>query len=435
MQVSVEKTSELNRKMTVSIPHTVFEAKIETRLKTLAKEVKIDGFRPGKAPSHVVKRLYGERVLGEVTGDLIQTTYFEALQQQELVPAGQPHIHPSEVETGFEYIAEFEVYPEIALDGITQLTVTRPLAEVTEADVDNMILKLRQQKKTWQSVERASEAGDQITINFTGVAEGENFTNGKAENFKVEIGASQMIPGFEDQLLGLAAGGVKTFSLAFPENYNNQQLAGKTAEFEVEVLSVEAPILPEVDAEFIKAYGVEEADINSFRADVRNNMERELVQGLKSRLKNSVLDTLYDSVSVTLPNVLVDQELQNVLKPYAERAKQLKLKLEDLQLPVEAFENQARRRVALGLILGEIIRKNEITIDAGKVRSVIEDMAKSYEKPEDVVNWYYADKERLNDVQQMVLEDQAVDWIVGQSNIGEVTLSFSEVMEKQQIEA
>ena len=437
MQVSVEKTSELSRKMTVSIPPAVFEEKIETRLKSLAKEVKVDGFRPGKVPAHILKKMYGERVRGEITGDLIQSTYFEALQQENLVPAGHPHIVPAEteIESGFEYIAEFEVYPEISLAGVSQLSVVKPIATVTEADIDNMIEKLRQQKKTWSLVERAAQTGDQLTINFSGVADGENFTNGKAENFKVEIGAGQMIPGFEDQLLDLAAGAAKTFSLAFPENYNNQQLAGKTAEFEVEVVTVEEPQLPPVDAEFIKAYGVETADVAAFREDVKVNMERELVQGLKSRLKNTVLDALYANINVTLPNALIDQEVQSIMQPYAERAKKLKLKLEDLQLPVEMFENQARRRVALGLILGEVIQKNEIKIDADKVRGVIEDMAKSYEKPEDVINWYYADKNRLNDVQQMVLEDQAVDWIVSQAGISEETFSFSEVMEKQQIEA
>ncbi|OAI10436.1 trigger factor [Methylomonas koyamae] len=430
MQVSVEKTSELSRKMTVSIPDAVVQEKMETRFKTLARTVKVDGFRPGKVPASMVKKLYGDRVRNEVTGDLIQSTYFEALQQQELNPAGHPHIHPSEKTEGFEYVAEFEVYPEIALDGVSGLQIERPNATVEESDVDNMIEKLRQQKKTWNGVERAAQEGDKVLIHFSGVCEGENFTDGKVENYQVEIGGKQMIPGFEDELKGLSAGESKTFSVTFPEKYNSEKLAGKPAEFEVEMVKVEEPVLPEVDADFIKAYGVEDGDAATFRADVRANMERELAQGLKTKLKTAVMDALVEHVPVSIPNALVDQEIQALMKPYAERAKNMRLKLEDLNLPRDMFEEQAKRRVALGLILGEVIHKNELKVDADKVRSVIEDMAKSYERPEDVVNWYYADKSRLNDVQQMVLEDQAVAWIVGQAKVADVTVGFDQVMER-----
>ena len=430
MQVSVEKTSELSRKMTVSIPDAVVQEKMETRFKTLARTVKVDGFRPGKVPASMVKKLYGDRVRNEVTGDLIQSTYFEALQQQDLNPAGHPHIHPSEKVEGFEYVAEFEVYPEIALDGIGNLHIERPNATVEESDVDNMIEKLRQQKKTWNGVERASQEGDRVSIHFSGVCEGENFTDGKVENYQVEIGGKQMIPGFEDELKGLSAGESKTFSVTFPEKYNSEKLAGKPAEFEVELVKVEEPVLPEVDADFIKAYGVEDGDAVTFRADVRANMERELAQGLKNKLKTAVMDALFEHISVSIPNALIDQEIQALMKPYAERAKNMRLKLEDLNLPRDMFEEQAKRRVALGLILGEVIHKNELKVDADKVRAVIDDMAKSYERPEDVVNWYYADKSRLNDVQQMVLEDQAVAWIVSQAKVADVTVGFDQVMER-----
>ena len=432
MQVSVEKTSELSRKMTVSIPDAVVQEKMDARFKKLAREVKVDGFRPGKVPADMVKKLYGDRVKDEVAGDLIQSTYFDALQQQDLVPAGHPHIVPTDKTEGFEYIAEFEVYPEIALDGIDKLQISKPLASVADVDVENMIEKLRQQKKTWLEVERASQETDRVTIHFSGTADGENFTDGKVENYQVEIGGKQMIPGFEDELKGLAVGDSKTFSITFPEKYNSEKLAGKQAEFEIEMVKIEASVLPEVDAEFIKAYGVEEGDVSAFRSDVRANMERELLQGLKAKLKTAVMDVLYANVPVTLPNALIDQEVQALMKPYAERAKNMRLKLEDLNLPKDVFEDQARRRVALGLILGEIIQKNNISVDADKVRAAIDDMAKSYEKPEDVVNWYYADKSRLTDVQQVVLEDQAVDWVVTQAQVTEQTISFDDVMEKQQ---
>ena len=431
MQVSVEKTSELSRKMTVSVPEEVVQEKMAARLKSLAREVKIDGFRPGKVPQHVVQKMYGERVRGEIAGDLIQTTYYEALQDQNLRPAGHPHIHSSDEAEGFKYTAEFEVYPEISLDGVEQLEVARPVSTVQEADVDDMIEKLRAQKKDWKAVKRASKKHDRVTINFSGASEGENFTDGKVEAYQVEIGANQMIPGFEKNLTGLKAGDSKTFEVSFPEEYGNEKLAGKAAEFEVEVTSVEGPVLPKIDEAFIKAYGVEDGSVDSFRADIKNNMERELEQALRAKLKTAVMDALYEKIQIAVPNTLIDQEVENMMKPYVETAKRQKMKLDDLKLPRDIFEEQAKRRVALGLILGEVIHKNDIKIDDDKVRSTIEDMAKSYERPEDVVNWYYSDKSRLNDVQQMVLEDQTIEWLVARAKVSDETINFNDVMAKQ----
>ena len=431
MQVSVEKTSELSRKLTVSLPEEMIQEKMEARFKSLAREVKIDGFRPGKVPVRVVKKMYGDKVRGEITGDLIQSTYFEALQKQELHPAGQPHIHPTEEAAGFEYTAEFEVYPEISLDGLSDLNIKRPVATVEPADQDEMVAKLREQKKQWNTVERAAVKNDRVTISFSGVCEGENFTDGKVESYSVEIGSNQMIPGFEDEIIGLVAGTNKTFEITFPEDYGNEKLAGKTAEFEMELSIVEESALPEIDEEFIKAYGVEEGTIEAFNVDIKANMERELAQGLKGKLKIAVLDALYENMKITLPNSLVDEEVQNMIKSYGENAKRQNMTLQDLDLPKEMFEEQAKRRIALGLILGEIIQKNEIKVDDNKVRSTIKDMAVSYDQPEEFVNWYYADESRLNDVKQMVLEEQTVDWIVEQVKVTDETVSFNDVMEKQ----
>jgi trigger factor len=431
MQVSVEKTSELSRKMTVSVPEEVVQEKMAARLKSLARGVKIDGFRPGKAPQHVIEKMYGDRVRGEIAGDLIQSTYYEALQDQNLRPAGHPHIHSSDETEGFKYTAEFEVYPEISLEGVEQLVLTRPVSTVQEADVNDMIERLRAQKKDWKTVERASQEHDRVTISFSGTSEGENFTDGKVDNYQVEIGAKQMIPGFEENLVGLKSGDNKTLEVTFPEEYGNEKLAGKTAQFEVEVTSIEEPVLPEIDDAFIKAYGVEDGSVDSFREDIKNNMERELEQALKGKLKTAVMDALYEKIQIAVPNTLIDQEVENMMKPYVETAKRQKMKLEDLKLPRDAFEEQAKRRVALGLILGEIIHKNDIKVDDGKVRSTIEDMAKSYERPEDVVNWYYSDKSRLNDVQQMVLEDQTIEWLVAQAKVSDEKVNFNDVMGKQ----
>lgn len=435
MQVSVEKTSELSRKMTVSVPESVVQEKMATRMKSLAREAKIPGFRPGKVPPHVVNKMFGERVRGEIANDLIQSTFGEALKNQQLNPAGQPVIDSIDESEGFRYTAIFEVYPEIVLDGLDGLQVTRTLASVEEADVDAMIEKLRLQKQVWTPVERPAQEQDRITINFSGKADDEDFTNGMVNDYPVVLGSKQMIPGFEDGLIGLSVGESKTFSATFPEGYGNTKLSGKTAEFSVEACKIEEPSLPEVDAEFIKGYGVEGSTVESFRADVKANMERELAAALLSRLKSSVLDAVYNTIQIAVPGALVEEEIDRLMQPYIETAKRQKLSLEDLQLPRGMFEPQAKRRVGLSLILGEILQQNKIALDNDKVRSTVEDMAKSYESPEEVVQWYYADKSRLADVQQMVLENQIVEWLAGKAQVSEETLPFSEVMDKAQAQA
>ncbi|MGR8932800.1 MAG: trigger factor [Gammaproteobacteria bacterium] len=430
MQVSVEKTSELSRKMTVHLPEEQIQEKMEARFKTLGREVKLDGFRPGKTPPHILKRMFGERVRSEVTGDLIESSYYEALKEQRLNPVSRPHIQPAEETStpGFTYVAQFEVYPEISLDGISQLAIKRPQATVEDTDVEAMISRLREQKKTWHSAERRSQPGDKVTIHFSGNAEGDNFTNGKIENYPVEIGSNQMIPGFEENLTGLQAGDSKTFELTFPETYGNDKLAGKQAIFEIEVLGVEAPQLPEIDADFIMNYGIENGDAEAFRNDVRDNMQRELQQALLTHLKNSVLDALYDNVQVALPTVMVDEEIETLMKPYQEAARKRKTQPQELELPRDFFEEQAKKRVALGLILSEIIQKNSLKVDENRVRTTIGNMSLNYERPEDVINWYYADEKRLNDVRQMTLENQAIDWILEQVQVDEQAMTFNEAM-------
>lgn len=432
MQVSVEQTSELSRKMTVSIPEDVIKEKVDARLKSLARDIKIDGFRPGKVPQSLIKKRYSKQVRGEISGDLIQSSYYEALQEQDLNPAGMPHIHPVEDETeGLSYIAEFEVYPEISLAGIADIEAKRPTSEVNDDDFSDMVEKLREHKKEWQAVERASQDKDQVTITFSGVCEDENFTDGKVEDFKVEIGSKQMIPGFEDELIGLEVGSNKTFEVSFPEEYTgNTKLAGKPATFEIEVTAIEEPQLPEIDADFIEEYGIESGEIEDFYADVRANMESELSTALREELKKSVLDAVYENIKVTLPKALIDREVDTMIQPYAESAKKQNMKLEDLNLPRDIFEEQAKRRVGLGLILGEIIEQNNITVDSDKLRSTLEDLAKSYESPDEVMQWYQQDETRLNEVRQMILENQTVEWISSQIKMTDDPQKFSDIVAK-----
>jgi trigger factor len=431
MQVSVEMTSELSRKMTVIVPEALVQEKVSQRLKSLAREVKIDGFRPGKVPAQVVKKMYGEQARHEVSGDLINSTFYKALEEQNINPVGRPLIEEIDQADGFKYTAVFEVYPEISLAAATQLEVVRPIASVADSDVDDMIEKLRVQKQDWLIVDRAAQTLDRVTTGFTGISEDENFTDGRIEDFKVICGEKKMIPGFEENLIGLKAGDNKVFSITFPEDYNHEKLAGKVAEFNVDITSVEEPVLPTIDEAFIAAYGISGGTVELFRADIKNNMDRELEQALRGKLKISVMNELYEKIQVTLPNALIDAEVENLLKPYIETAKRQKTNLDELNIPRDAFEEQAKRRVALGLILSEVVQKNSIEINNDKVLTTIENMAKSYERPEDVVSWYYSDEKRLDDVRQMVLEDQVIEWLVAQAKVTDETVKFSDVMDQR----
>lgn len=429
MEVSVEKTSELSRKMIVSIDEDVVQNKINERLKSLAREAKVDGFRPGKVPQKVVQKMYGARVKEKITGDLIQTNYIQALQDNDLRPAGMPHIEPIENDKGFTFSAVFEVYPDFSLDTVNTIEVNKSIASIEASDVDAMIAKLVEKKKGWQTSKQDSQAGDQMTITFSGSCEGENFTDGSVENFQVELGSKRMVAGFEDQLTGLSVGAKKTFEVIFPMDYGNEKLAGKPSEFEIEVFKIENPVLPEIDAEFIKAYGIESGGLAEFRADVESNMQRELEQGLKVRLKNSVMDALYENVSVALPKVMIDKEVESLMKSYDENAKKRKVGVNEIKPAMDDFEGQAKRRVALGLILVEIIQQNEIKAEADKVRAVIDEMAQSYADPEQVVSWYYGDQQRLAEIEQMVLEDAVVAWMLDKAIVIDELVSFKDIME------
>ena len=428
MQVSVEQTSELGRKMTITLPESAVQAQITPRLKKIAKEARIDGFRRGKVPTNVVAKMYGEHVRHEATQDLIQTSYFDALKEQGMNPAGYPHIDLSDTDEGFSYTADFEVYPVVSLEGSDQLTVSQQVATVEESDVDDMITKLREQRKTWVVVENVVAEKNRVTIDFLGNVEGETITNDKVIDYTVEMGASQMIPGFEDNLIGLKAGDTKNFTLNFPEDYPNEKLAGKAANFEVEVKQVEAAVLPEIDEEFVKAYGTESGTVEGFRNDVKENMGRELANKLKANLKNATLTALYEKINLTVPNALIDEEVEELLKPYKEMAKKNKVDLSALQLPREPFEIEAKKRIALGLIVGEIIHQNALKVDEDKVRARIEDMAKSYEKPEQVVEWYYKDENRLKDVRQMTMEEQVTEWLLEKATLTTENVDFQTVM-------
>ncbi len=429
MQVSVEATSELSRKMTVTVSEEKISQQVNSKLQSLSGNVKIDGFRPGKVPQAVVKKRYGQQVREEVVSDLIQSSFYDAVREEKLNPAGAPQIKANKIAEGegLEYEATFEIIPEFVLMPLETLEVKQFTSKVEESDIDRMVDRLRDQKKTWEMVERKSKSEDRIVISFEGVHEGENFTNGKTEDFPVIIGSGQMIPGFEDKLIGLAAGEKIEFDIEFPKEYPSEKLAGNTAHFSIEVARVEEPKLPEQDAEFVKSFGVASGDVAELRGDILSNMEREMTRALKNRTKSSVMDQLFDRNTLQLPEVLIQDELEDLLKPYRESARKHKQDLDETGLK-EQLSPLAKRRVALALILGKVIDAHGVKVDPARVRQSVEEMAASYEDPEEVVRWYYADQTRLREIENMVLEDQIVDLVIGKAKTAQEAIDFQALM-------
>ena len=429
MQVSVETTSELSRKMTVIVPEDKIRKQVDSRLQSLSSKAKIDGFRPGKVPQAVVRKRYGQQVREEVVSDLIQSSFYEAVRDEKLNPAGAPQIRANKIDEGegLEYEASFEIMPDFVPMPLETLEVKRFTSNVRDEDIQGMIQRLREQRKSWSSVGRVSAKDDRVVIAFEGTQGEESFTNGRVEDFPVVLGSGQMIPGFEDKLTGLEAGAKLDFDIDFPAEYPGEKLAGKTGHFAVEVIAVEESVMPELDADFIKSFGVETGELAGFQADIRANMEREMKRALKSRTKSSVMDQLFDRNSIQLPKVLVQDELNDLLKPYHESARKHKQPLdEDAMKP--QLEPLARRRVALALILGKLIDAHGVKVDPARVRSAVEDLAASYEDADEVVRWYYADPSRLREVENMVLEDQVVDLILEKATTKEESIDFQALM-------
>ncbi|BCU07469.1 trigger factor [Allochromatium tepidum] len=427
MQVSVEAGEGLKRRMRVDLPFDEVGAEVEKRLQQLARRAKLPGFRPGKVPMKVLRQRYNMELHQEVFGDMVQKTLYKAFEQESLMPAGMPHIEPDlDIDAGrMAYTATFEVMPEITLAPVNDKVVKRPVSELTDTDLDDMIRRLREQRKTWESVERPAQPGDQLSIGFVGTIDGEPFEGGTTDGFKLELGSGRLIPGFEDGLIGATVGETRTLDLTFPEGYQTEHLAGKPVRFDVTIESIAEPRLPEVDAEFVKSFGVEDGDVERFKADVRRNMERELKERLTARTKERVMDMLYDANPVELPKALVESEARTM----AEQMRQA-LGGGQMRLPPEMFESGAKRRVALGLILGQIIRDNDIKADPQRVRETVERMASIYEHPQEVIDYYYADADRLSSVRALVLEEQVVELMLEQAQVEDESLTFAQLTEQ-----
>lgn len=429
MQVSVETTSGLERRMTVEVPEERIDGEVQNRLKRLARTAKVKGFRPGKVPMKVVAQQYGKQVRDEVVGEVIQATYFEAINQEKLQPAGMPSIEPQVNDQGksLQYTATFEVMPEVELADLSGTKLEKVVAEVSDEDLEKMIDNLRQQRAEWKPVKRKAKKGDRLNIDFKGTIDGEEFSGNAGEGVQLTIGSGRMIAGFEDGLVGAKAGEELTLDLQFPEDYGHKDVAGKPVQFAVKVNSVEEPLLPEVDEEFAKGFGIGDGSLEALRNEVRQNMERELAQAVSARNKQAVMDKLLELNKIDVPAALVDNEAQN-LKQQMMQQMQVPQGKSMPELDATLFKGEAERRVTLGMLVAEIIQSNELNVDEEKVKAKVQEVAATYEHPEEVINWYMADKSRLSQIENLLLEDEVVDWVFGKADVSESKSSFDEVM-------
>ena len=430
MQVSVETTSGLERRLTITIPADQIEGEIAKRLQDLSRRVRLDGFRPGKVPMKVVKRRYGLGARQEVLGEQMQQAFIEAVTQEKLNPAGAPKVEPKTDEDGkdFEFVATIEIYPEIELNDFSGVEVERPVAEVKDEDINEMIETLRQQSKTFEDVERAAETGDQIVFDYVGTKGGEEFDGGKAENSTLELGSGRMIPGFEDGLVGVSAGEEKTLELTFPEDYHAEELKGQAVEFACKVHKVQAAALAELNEEFFERFGVTEGGEEAFRAEVRKNMERELRQAVKAKVKNQVMDGVLAGHEFEVPSPLVSQEIDRMREQAVQQFGGAQGGFDPKQLPAELFQKDAEKRVALGLLVGEIVKQKEVKVDDDRVRAMVEEMASAYQEPQQVIDWYYSNDEQLSQIKYVVLEEQVVDTILDAAKVTEAECSYQDAI-------
>ena len=429
MQVSIETTSGLERRLTVGVPAERINNEVNTRLQKAAKEMRVNGFRAGKIPMSVVKQRVGAAIRQEVLGEVVNQTFYEAIQQESISPAGQPSIEPNDSKDGdgFEYVATFEVFPEIALGDFSVIEVEQVTADVQDSDVDSMIEVLRNQNKTWNALDRAAASDDQVNIDFLGTKDGVEFDGGKAEATDLILGSNSMIPGFEDGIVGMKTGEEKTLDLTFPEEYQVEELKGAAVQFVVKVNTVSESVPAELNDEFFERFGVKEGGEEKFREDVKANMIREVAQAVKNKAKNQIMDGVLSMQSIDVPKALVDMEVDQLRKQAVQQFGGGQ-NLDPSMLPAEMFTEQAKRRVSLGLIINEVIKANELSADKDKVKAMIEEMAATYQDPQEVINYYYSNEQQLASVESAVLEEQVVDFIMSQAKVSSKQVSYEEAI-------
>lgn len=432
MQVSVETTSGLERRLTIAIPAEKIQAEVDKRIQKVAPQVQLNGFRQGKVPVKVVRQRYGEGIRQEVIGEMMSSSFQEAVVQEELRPAGQPQVEPKPIEAGkdFSFTATFEVYPEIKVNDLSGVAISKAQTEISAADVDEMIETLREQQGTFADADKAAEDGDQLNIDYEGFKDGEAFEGGQAEGSSIVLGSSSMIPGFEDGLVGAKAGEEKELNLTFPEDYHAEELKGADVVFKVKVNAVQARELPEIDAEFISKFGIEDGGIDELKAEVEKNMHRELKQALKFHVKQQVMEALIEKNAIEVPGALIAQEInaqrQQMFQQFGGN-----MPVENFDasiLPDELFSEQAKRRVTLGLLLSGMIEERELSSDEDKVKEAVEEIASAYESADEVVEYYMNNPEQRAQVEAMVLEEQAVEILLDSADVSDEKMSYADLM-------
>lgn len=437
MQVSVENTGPLERRMRVEVPEEKIANEVENRLQSLSRTTRIQGFRPGKAPFKVVQKRFGTKVRQEVIGEVVQTSFYEALAREKLRPASRPTIDPMDAEQGqgLVYTATFEVYPEVNLAPIEKLKLEKAVCQISDDDIEKMIEVIRKQQCSLQAVKRKAREGDVLIIDFKGSVDGETFAGGEARDFQVELGSKRLIAGFEDGLSGAKAGEELTLNLNFPDEYHKRELAGKPVKFLVAVKAVNEQVLPELDEKLFSSMGVNEGGLDEFKVQVRRNMEREAEMAVANKTRNNILDALYAANKIELPKILINNEAMHLHAQFSASLQMRGINVDNLPVKdTTAFNEQAEKKVTLQLIIADIVKTNQIKTDPATVRNMIEKIAQSYEDPNEVIKWYNSDQNRLAEVEALALEDEVVKWILSRAKVKEQKLTFDALMNKGQTE-
>ena len=431
MQTNQEARSALERRIDMTVSMADVEKEVEARLKRMARTIKMPGFRPGKVPMKIVAQTHGAQARSEAIGAAVEQAFGAAVREQQLRVAGFPHIEPKEAANpaeALEFTAVFEVYPEVEPGDLSAQKIERPVLEVGEAEVEKTIDVLRKQRTTFVDADRAAEDGDRVVIDFIGRKDGEPFEGGQGQEFPFVIGAGSMLKDFETAVAGLKAGETKTFDMTFPEDYHAQQLAGQAVQFEITVTKVEAPMLPEVNADFAKALGVADGDVAKLREEVKTNLEREVKRRIQARLKEQVMNALLEVTPIEVPKALIDAESGQLAENARRDLEMRGMKTKDIPVEPAWFAEQAERRVKLGLIMAELVKKAELHAKPEQVRALVEEMAQSYEDPSELVRWYYAQPDRLSQAEAVVIEDNVVAWASAQAQTTDTPVAFDELM-------
>jgi len=427
MQVTVESIGALERRMRVELPAERIEQEVNTRLKSVGRTAKLKGFRPGKVPPKIVKQRYGKQIRQEVVSELMQKSYTDAVMQENLTPAGGPKIEPEATkdDKSFAYVATFEIMPDVELKDLDKLTIERPEVTIDDSDLDEMLQKLRKQKATWETVERVSADGDRVIVDFTGTLKGEEFEGSKGTEVPVVLGQGQMLPDFEKALFGIKAGDEKSFKVKFPKDYHAEDLAGKKVDFAINTHRVEEEILPDVDDSLAEEFEVKEGGIEQFMKDIRENMTRESETKVKNDVRERVMAALIEANPIDIPQTLKQQEMYSLQHETMQR---MGIEDHDQAPAIENFEEMAEKRVHLSLLVTQLINDQKLTVDESKVRARVEEMCASYENAEDMVEMYMSNPEIVQQIQPLVLEQQAIDWILENGKTIAKKVSFSEFM-------